>query len=55
MTGVQTCALPIYALEAKRLAKDFPMVVAAKVDAKTGGLYGFAESFDLETPYNRTI
>lgn len=43
------------ALEAQRLEKTFPMLVTVKVHAQTGELYAFVESYDLSTPYNRTI
>ena len=43
------------ALEAKRMNKAYPMVLTVKIDANTGHLYRLVESFDLETPLNRTI
>ena len=45
----------IDAQEEQRLIRAFPLAVFAKINAKTGGLYSFTETFDLETPFNRTI
>lgn len=50
-----TRADKLEALEKQRLERKFPMVLAVKVNAKTGELYHFTESFDLMTPFNRTI